>query len=319
MASVLGPNSSIITIDCHYIAPRRCSAYLILEGDTAIFVDNNTKRAVPKLLAALKQCGYTPEQVSYAIVTHCHLDHAAGSAALLNVCPNAQLVAHPKAARHLADPSRLIAGAKMVYGDEAFDDQFGTIEPCPSDRILTMEDGDTLEVGDRTFTFIHTLGHASHHMCIHDSGTGDIFAGDNFGMIYDPLQREPKPYCFCVGTPVEFDPAASKVSVQKIVDTGAKWAYVGHYGPHEITEARVNQLIRTIDRSEEIILEAVASGLRENELHSLIAGRVQSVTEDELQSCGLSLTADVMAWVGPDIALNTSGMLAAAVQRMGPG
>jgi len=317
VASAVGPNPSIITIDCHYLGARRCSAYLILEGDTAIFVDNNTKRAVPKLLSALKHCGYTPEQVEYAIVTHCHLDHAAGSAALLKACPNARLVAHPKAARHLVDPTRLIAGAKMVYGDAAFEEQFGTIESCAEDRMLKMADGDTLEVGSRTLTFIHTLGHASHHMCIHDSGTGDIFAGDNFGMIYEELQREPTPYCFGVATPVEFDPAESLVSIQKIVDTGAKWAYVGHYGPHAITEARVAQLSRTLERSEEIIAAAVDSGLRDSALHELLERRVREVTEEELKACGLTLSPDVLKWVGPDMALNTSGMLAAAVQRMG--
>lgn len=319
MASAKGPNPSIITVDCHYMGPRRCSAYLILEGDTAVFVDNNTKRAVPKLLAALRQCGYTPEQVSYAIVTHCHLDHAAGSATLLKVCPNAKLVAHPKAARHLAEPSRLIAGAKMVYGDAAYEEQFGVVEPCATDRILKMEDGDTLSVGSRTLTFIHTLGHASHHMCIHDSGTGDIFAGDNFGMIYEDLQRTPKPYCFCVATPVEFDPAASLVSLQQIIDTGAKWAYVGHYGPHKITKARVAQLKRTLERSEAIIAEAVESGLRDTALHVFVAKRVKKVTEEELEACGLAPSPKVIKWVGPDIALNTSGILAAAVQRMGPG
>ncbi len=318
MASVAGPNPSIITIDCHYLGPRRCSAYLILQGDTAIFVDNNTKRAVPKLLSALRQCGYAPEQVAYAIVTHCHLDHAAGSASLLTACPNAKLVAHPKAARHLAEPTRLIAGAKMVYGDEAFEEQFGDVEPCHADRILKMEDGATLDVDGRTLTFMHTLGHASHHMCIHDSLTGDIFAGDNFGMIYDELQRKPKPYCFGVATPVEFDPAESLISVEKIVDTGAKWAYVGHYGPHKITKPRVAQLTRTLERSEAIIAEAVASGLRETALHVFVARRVREVTEEELKACGLAASREVLKWVGPDIALNTSGILAAAVQRMGP-
>ena len=72
-------------------------------------MDTGTRFSVPYLLEALKARGLSPEQVRYLLVTHIHLDHSGGAAELLKHCPNATVIAHPRASRHLADPSRLVA------------------------------------------------------------------------------------------------------------------------------------------------------------------------------------------------------------------
>ena len=90
----------IHTIDCNYLdRPRFAAAYLLVDGDEAAFVDNNTNHAVPDLLDALSRTGLSPGQVRYLIVTHVHLDHAGGTSALAAACPNATVLAHPRAAR----------------------------------------------------------------------------------------------------------------------------------------------------------------------------------------------------------------------------
>src|SRR3954471_23425092 len=110
----------IHTIDCDYIYPRFAAAYLRVAGDEAAFVETNTSHAAPKLLAALASRGMRPEQVRWVIVTHVHLDHAGGAGAIMRACPNATLLAHPRAARHIVDPSKLVASATKVYGAERF-------------------------------------------------------------------------------------------------------------------------------------------------------------------------------------------------------
>src|SRR5207249_2808378 len=85
------------TVDCHYIEPGKAAAYLLVEGDRAAFIDNNTTHAVPLLLQALEDHGLSPEQVDYLIVTHIHLDHAGATAEMAEYCPNAMVLAHPKA------------------------------------------------------------------------------------------------------------------------------------------------------------------------------------------------------------------------------
>src|SRR5690606_10309710 len=122
-------NNGILTIDCHYGGQGYASAYLIVEKGRAAFVDTNTAHALPYLLGALDEAGIARDNVEYIIVTHIHLDHAGGAAPLMKACPNATLICHPRAARHLANPKRLVAAVKQVYGQEVFERLYGTIEP----------------------------------------------------------------------------------------------------------------------------------------------------------------------------------------------
>ena len=137
-----------VTIDCDLL-PRFTAAYLRIAGDECAFIEAHTSHALPKLLAALAAAGKKPEQVRYLVVTHAHLDHAAGASAVLAACPNATLVAHPRAAKNLVDPARLIAGATQVYGAERFAKLYGTIDPIPRERVKTLADGESVELTSR--------------------------------------------------------------------------------------------------------------------------------------------------------------------------
>ena len=71
-------------------------------------------------------------------------DHAGGSSALMKACPNATLLAHPRAVNHVVDPSRLVTSAKAVYGAEAFEKLYGRIEPIPAVRVRAVQDGEII-------------------------------------------------------------------------------------------------------------------------------------------------------------------------------
>ena len=181
---------SITTIDCHYLdRPEFAAAYLVADGDEAAFIDNNTNHALPRLLAALADTGLAPEQVRYLIITHVHLDHAGGTSALAGACPNATVLAHPRAFRHVTEPKKLVDSAKSVYGDDEFRRLYGEIQALPAERVRVMEDGERVSLGQRKLEFLHTRGHANHHFCIADSGSGSVFTGDAFGLIYPPCNR----------------------------------------------------------------------------------------------------------------------------------
>jgi glyoxylase-like metal-dependent hydrolase (beta-lactamase superfamily II) len=302
------PPASVITIDCHYDHPERAAAFLILEGDRAAFVDNNTTLAVPHLLAALAERGYTPEQVDYAIVTHIHLDHAGGTAELVKHCPNATVLAHPRAARHLIDPSRIVAGATAVYGAETFAKRYGVIEPVAESRVRIMEDGETLAWGGRTLTFIHTKGHASHHFCIHDSGANALFAGDAFGLSRMTSMRPGPAFTVCTSSPPEFDPVEARISVQRIMDCGADWVYQTHFGYFSDLETRAEQLLRSIGDLEEIGRDAAATTLSGDELQAYCQPRVVAAFEAHLKWCGVADVDADMAWLAEDIRLNAMGL-----------
>lgn len=305
-------HDSVITIDCNYLMPKFAAAYLVVEGDRAAYIDNNTSRATPLLMQALDARGLQPEQVLYAIVTHVHLDHAGGTSALLRECPNAVAVAHPRAARHLVKPSRLVAAVKSIYGESAFDELYGQIDPIDADRVRTVEDGETLRFGGRTFTFLHTLGHARHHMCIHDSGSNGVFTGDALGLAYPALQRGSKPFVICSSSPADFDPAEARRSVARIVATGADRVYLTHFGEVTPVDDAADQVRWSIDSMEAIINDAVAAGLTDDKLDRFCTEHVRASFIEQAANCGFSLTEADWQALATDVTLNASGIAYAA-------
>lgn len=301
-------HSSVTCIDSHYVSPEKAAVFMVVEGDRVAFVDNNTNRAVPHLLEALTNQGLTTEQVEYLIVTHVHLDHAGGTAELLKHCPNATVLAHPKAARHLVDPSRLVAGAKVVYGEAEFDDLYGIIEGVPEDRIRIMEDGEKLDWGSRSLTFIYTKGHASHHFSIYDSGSDGVFAGDAFGLARTSEARPGIPFTVCSSSPPEFDPEEARLSVQKILDTGAARIFLTHFGAFDDMGTRAKHLLRSIDQMEAIGRDAAALDHAGDDLLAYCEGRVAEVFQEHLQWCGVEDPEGDFEWLAGDAFLNALGL-----------
>jgi glyoxylase-like metal-dependent hydrolase (beta-lactamase superfamily II) len=143
---------SIITIDCNYLHPEFDAAYLIIEDDCAACIDNGTAHSHSQLLAAPREFS-TPEQVQYIIITHVHLDHAGGTSALLHACPNAIVLAHERAARHIIKPDRLIQGTISVYGEHNFNRYFGSIEPVEETKVRIVRDYIATEIEQRGVPF----------------------------------------------------------------------------------------------------------------------------------------------------------------------
>src|SRR5260370_20163689 len=171
------------TIDCD-ILPKFTAAYLRVAGDECAFIETHTPHAVPKLLSELVARGRRPEDVRWVVVTHAYLDHASGASALFAKCPNATLLAHPRAARHLIDPSKLVESATKVYGSERFAKLYGSIDPIPRERVLALDDGASFELGGATLRVVHTAGPAKHHFVVDHPATGTAFTGDTSGPVY---------------------------------------------------------------------------------------------------------------------------------------
>ncbi|KPK58696.1 MAG: MBL fold metallo-hydrolase [Gammaproteobacteria bacterium SG8_31] len=219
----------ITAIDTEYVRPMMDASHLIVNQGRAAFVDTGTSRSVPLLLEALTSRGLAPEDVEYVLVTHVHLDHAGGAGELMAALPRATAVLHPRGARHMADPARLIEGSIQVYGEELFRSLYGRIRPIPEDRIRTVRDGDTLELSGRTLEFLHTEGHARHHYCILDHGSRCIFAGDSFGLSYRELDTDKGEFIFPSTTPVQFDPEAAVATVDRLMAAEPAAIYLTHY------------------------------------------------------------------------------------------
>jgi len=310
---LVDPMPNIITVDCHYAAPQRAAAYLLLEEGRAAFVDNNTARALPHLLDALAKAGRRPEDVEYVIITHVHLDHAGGTAALLEACPNATVLAHPKAARHLIDPARLIAGATAVYGAAAFAELYGEIKPVPAERVRSIADNETLQWASCELRFLHTLGHATHHMCILAPRDQTIFTGDAFGLGLNESVRPGPPFYVATSAPPDFDPDEARKTVHRILATGAQYACLPHFGIHTNLARAGETLLRFLDQLTAILDDAVHQP--DETLDAFCRNRVREATEAHLRWCDVSDVDFDLAWLGTDIEINAMGLAHAARRR----
>ncbi|MEX2016272.1 MAG: MBL fold metallo-hydrolase [Candidatus Hydrogenedentales bacterium] len=307
---------TIITIDGHYVRPQRAAAYLVLDGDEAAFVDNATRFAVPDLLKTLKDQGLSPEQVRYAIVTHVHLDHSGGTAELVKHCPNATVIAHPRAGRHIVDPTRLIQSARPIYGDAFFEQYFGEIEPVDANRVRTIEEGEELPLGNRVFTVYHTPGHAKHHLVVRDSATNSMLAGDAFGLAQRRLQEGERPYLSYVCSPPDFDPAAAKDSLRKILNAGVDRVFLTHYGEFNALEEGVAQLEESHDAFDAIANSAAATDLEGQALLDYCTEKTRTQLLNEVRAVGLDpADEDVYYWATAELPVSAQGIAWLAQKR----
>ncbi|MCY0876709.1 MAG: MBL fold metallo-hydrolase [Firmicutes bacterium] len=221
--------------------PGRSSAYL-MKGQKNVLIETGSAPCLPRIVAALDEAGLSPDELDYCIVTHVHLDHAGGAGLLATLCPRTIFVAQERAARHLIDPTRLIAGAKAVYGD-AFETYFGQVLPIPERQVIVKKDGESLDLGDRTLVFYDTPGHAKHHFSIHDPDREAIFSGDALGIRYvRAFTGWDFEFILPSTSPTDFDPEGVAYTVQKLESLGAKTVYHTHFGPSPATQALTDTL-----------------------------------------------------------------------------
>jgi glyoxylase-like metal-dependent hydrolase (beta-lactamase superfamily II) len=208
---------------------------------------------VPHILAGLASHGIGRGDVSHVIVTHVHLDHAAGAGALLAQLPHARLVVHPRGARHMIDPSKLLAGAAEVFGGmDALRVLYGDVLPAPAGRVIEAPEGTMIELGDRPLRILDSPGHARHHFVVHDPATRGFFTGDTFGISYREFDTAAGPFLFPTTTPVQFDPPALRASVERMLAERPERMYLTHYG----------MLEGEIPKRAEALLEAVDGHVR---------------------------------------------------------
>jgi glyoxylase-like metal-dependent hydrolase (beta-lactamase superfamily II) len=304
MTEPIGHRSHLI--DTGLYRPRHSACYLVEDGGEIAIIDTGTMHAQARVMAAIEALGATPAQVRYVIPTHVHLDHAGGAGQLMQACPHATLVVHPKGQAHMVDPSKLQAGAIAVYGEEAFRRDFGELLPIPAERTLAAADRQCFELGGRTLEFMHTPGHANHHGCIFDRASGYLYTGDTFGLGYTELYSAGRPLIVATTTPVAFDPDAWFDSLERMMALGPSACCLTHFG-------KVEQPLGLVDMLRESIHAHVAIALAEEQRDS--AGRearLQAAVEQLLVDagrahCGLSAAA-VREVFAADIVLNAQGL-----------
>jgi glyoxylase-like metal-dependent hydrolase (beta-lactamase superfamily II) len=231
----------VFQIDTQMAGYDGITAGYLIRGDRPCLVETGTASSAPVVRDALARLGIGADDLATVVVTHIHLDHAGGTGDIAAMYPMAQIVVHQRGARHLADPSRLMAGARLVYGD-ALDRFFGVLAPVPADRITALDDIGTVDLGgDRRLDSYYSPGHAKHHVGLVDSANGDLYVGDAAGVYIqetgDLMPATPPP---------DFDLEAALDSLRKFAALQPTRLLFSHYGP-------VTAVTDALDRSAEEI------------------------------------------------------------------
>jgi glyoxylase-like metal-dependent hydrolase (beta-lactamase superfamily II) len=260
----------ITAIDTFFGGRERYTAAYLLEADEPAIVETGPTTSFDHVVAGLDALGIGGQDLAHVVVTHIHLDHAGGVGRIAERYPKAAIWVHERGARHLADPSRLVASAERIYGPELLASRFGAVEPVAPQRIRAVDGGGVIDLGGRTLDVLATPGHAKHHMALVDSATGAVFTGDALG-IHPPDAPVLRP----ATPPPDYDLELAVSSIRAIRERarGSKVLF-SHFGPvdevdricelaerrfRSWTEAVGRELERTDDLDEIVrVLERVA-------------------------------------------------------------
>jgi glyoxylase-like metal-dependent hydrolase (beta-lactamase superfamily II) len=202
-----------------------------------VIVDPGPESSVDTLLDALGD-----EQPRALLLTHIHFDHAGAAGALVREWPDLEVWVHERGARHLADPTRLVASAKRLYGDE-FDRLWGEVVPVPEANLHVLRGGESRDGWDVAYT----PGHASHHVSYRHQASGWVFAGDTAGVRLPPgtLLMPPTP-------PPDFDLEAWRASIDTIEAWEPQALAITHFGDYADVAEHLDRLREALTRWTEL-------------------------------------------------------------------
>jgi glyoxylase-like metal-dependent hydrolase (beta-lactamase superfamily II) len=203
-----------------------------------VLIDPGPQSCEETLVAALG------ERVPRAILlTHIHLDHAGVTGALVRRWPHLQVAVHERGARHMVDPSRLLASATQLYGDD-MDRLWGSVLPVPQDRLIVLTGGERLEGwgDDGAWRVAYTPGHAQHHVSYLHEDSGTVYAGDVAGVrIGSGPIMPPTP-------PPDIDLDLWRTSLDTIEAWQPAALAITHFGAFDDTTWHLAQLREALDR-----------------------------------------------------------------------
>lgn len=227
----------VFQIDTEQSGYSGITAGYLIRGSKPCLVETGTASSAETVIAALKEVGIEKDDLATIVVTHVHLDHAGGAGHLTSHFSKAQLIAHERGARHLVDPSRLMASARRVFG-RLLDDVMGELLPTPAARVMSLGDVGKIDLGDgRSLDTFYAPGHASHHIGLVDSASGDLYVGDAAG-VYIQETKTQRP----ATPPPDFDLEITVESIELFRSLAPKRLLFSHYGP-------VTEIDETLDGS----------------------------------------------------------------------
>ena len=246
-------------------------AYLLVD-DIPVLIEPCSTTTASKLLALSRESGIDLHKVAYIIPTHIHVDHGGGAGYLARQLPNAKVVLHPRGAKNMVDPAKLVNATKLVFGED-FEQRFGPILPIPERQMHVAGDGEVIRLAKRQLTILFTPGHASHHISIQDSLTEGIFPGEALGFIAASMPDFPLP----AAVP-PFDLQLYIRSIDRLASFAPKSAFYSHCGVRHDPKSLIHTLRANSIAIGQIVEKALKEGKTQQEIWELISEYVSRRT-----------------------------------------
>ena len=158
----MGIFAAVRVIDVRHLGRERVIGCWEQDG---VLVDPGPESTLDQLLEGLGE-GFEPRAI---LLTHIHFDHAGATGALVERFGTVPVYLHERGIKHMADPSRLVASASRLYGEDGMRELWGRVIPVPEEALHVLEGGETV-LGD--YRVAYTPGHASHHVSYLHEPTG---------------------------------------------------------------------------------------------------------------------------------------------------
>lgn len=267
----------------HLGRPRVIGSWIV--GD--VLIDPGPESCMQKLLDGL--AGRVPRAIA---LTHIHLDHAGATGSLVRRFPDAEVWVHERGARHMVDPSKLLASATRLYGED-MDRLWGEFLPVPEERIRVLHGGERLcagvehggatpvgparkdpdgdgAAGGDVFRVAYTPGHASHHVAYLHEASGTAFCGDVAGVRIeqDGPVLAPTP-------PPDIDVPAWRSSLDAIEAWQPSALVPTHFGRYEDVAEHLRELRESLAQ-----IEQLARNGDEQEFVSALRGQLRDTGVD---------------------------------------
>ena len=199
-------------IDVEHLGQKCVIGSWLVDG---YLIDPGPESCVETLLAGLGD-----EKPKGVLLTHIHFDHAGATGRLVERWPDLQVYVHERGAPHMADPARLVASARQIWGDD-FDRLWGEVVPIPDDHLHVLSGGETVA----GFDVEYVPGHAKHHVAYFHRETGHAYCGDMAGVRIPPsdVTRAPTP-------PPDIDVDAWLESLERIEAHDPTAVVLTHFG-----------------------------------------------------------------------------------------
>lgn len=249
--------------------PGAANVYLLRASEGPILIEAGTQATLPRVERALRERGVDPASILHVFVTHIHLDHAGAAGAFAQ--RGATIHVHPFGARHLIDPSKLIASSRRVHGS-GYERWYGDPLPAPEARVIAEPHGATIDLGSLRVQAIETPGHARHHHAwlihraddarAHDSELasepapgGVLFTGDA-AATFVPGSR----FVAIPTPPPEYDLGAWRASIDRMKRVRPAALWLTHGGEVRDPIDHLETVERRLVAEDEWLREAIATG-----------------------------------------------------------